>query len=353
VSGPALEGLTSTPYRLPLRRPWRSARGRVTERMGWLLSARSGGATGWGECAPWPAAGTERLGEAAAWLDRARAELPGLPLAEALGRLDRSACTPAVRCALETAFLDLEGRLAGVPLAARLAPQVHLRVPVNAFLGALAPGVEARARRAVAAGFRVLKVKVGLTDAAAQRRALERLCDSLPAGVRLRLDANGAWPCSVARQFLRALDGLPVESVEEPLARADAPTLARLQGVSPVPIAVDESAGRLGDEVLLTGRPAARVVVKPMVRGGLRRALDFARRAEAAGLTCVVTTTVDTAVGTLAAAHLAAALPGRSGVAHGLATSTWLARDLAPPPVIQGGLLRLPPGPGLGVVPRP
>jgi L-alanine-DL-glutamate epimerase-like enolase superfamily enzyme len=170
--------------------------------------------------------------------------------------------------------------------------------------------------------------------------------------VRLRLDANGAWPASTARAVLRSLAGMPVESVEEPLAEPEVPQLARLRAASPVPIALDESLAHLGDEAVVALRPVDRVVLKPMARGGLRRALHFVRRAEAAGLECVVTTTVDSAVGTLAAAHLAAALPQAGQLAHGLATSGWLARDVAAVPAVRGGCLRLASGPGLGVEPQ-
>lgn len=341
-----------TRYRLPLRRPWRSARGVARERSGRLVAATAEGFTGWGDCAPWPAAGTESEAEAARWLGRAASELSDVPLPEALARLDRSACTPAARCGLETALLDLQARLAGLPLAAWLAPRPRPRVQVNAFLGALAPGVRLRAARAVAAGYRVLKVKVGLSGPRAELRAIERLCSGLPAGVSLRLDANGAWPASVARAILRALEGLSVESVEEPLANPDVAGLARLRAVSPVPIALDESAARLGEEVTLARRPVDRLVLKTMALGGLRRALTLARRAEVAGMGCVVTTTVDSAVGTLAAAHLASALSGAEQVAHGLATSGWLARDVARGPIVQGGAWRLPGSPGLGEGPR-
>ncbi|MEW7976007.1 MAG: hypothetical protein AB2814_00675 [Candidatus Sedimenticola endophacoides] len=43
------------PYALPLRQPWRTARGRLTLRRGWLLGLESEtGLLGWGGCAPWP-----------------------------------------------------------------------------------------------------------------------------------------------------------------------------------------------------------------------------------------------------------------------------------------------------------
>ena len=59
----------------------------------------------------------------------------------------------------------------------------------------------------------------------------------------------------------------------------------------------------------------------------------------------VITSVVDSAIGVAAAAQLAAAIdPSR---AHGLATGSWLARDVAPPLVVREGMLVLPDAPGL------
>jgi L-alanine-DL-glutamate epimerase-like enolase superfamily enzyme len=63
---------------------------------------------------------------------------------------------------------------------------------------------------------------------------------------------------------------------------------------------------------------------------------------------CVVTSSIDSACGVLAAAHLAAALD--NGLAHGLATSSWLTADTGTPPTITNGRLALPDTPGLGFV---
>ena len=63
----------------------------------------------------------------------------------------------------------------------------------------------------------------------------------------------------------------------------------------------------------------------------------------------MVTSVVDSAIGVAAAAQLAAALGGTQ--AHGLATGAWLAADVAAPLPIENGMLKLPEGAGLGVVP--
>ena len=86
-----------------------------------------------------------------------------------------------------------------------------------------------------------------------------------------------------------------------------------------------------------------------MVLGGPSSTLEIARRARDAGVEVIVTTTVDTAVGTFAALHAAAALGG--GSTHGLATSGWLAENVAEPPAIQHGQMTVGTRAGLGVTP--
>jgi L-alanine-DL-glutamate epimerase-like enolase superfamily enzyme len=165
----------------------------------------------------------------------------------------------------------------------------------------------------------------------------------------LRLDANRAWAPEAARTFLATLEAPQVELVEEPLADPEPKALAALRATSPVPLALDESLTHAGLEALLEQPPTDLLVLKPMRLGGVLACLDIARRARDAGLGVVVTGMLDGTPATLAAAHLAAALDATGTPAtHGLATAGWLARDLAPPPPVAAGRLRLPDRPGLG-----
>jgi o-succinylbenzoate synthase len=327
-------------FRLPLRRSWLSAAGQLAQRSGWLVALdMDDGRTGWGECASESGAELVPCECAEAWL--------GLSPEAALERLPRErGMPPEERCALETALLDALAMRDGVPLARWLDAAAATTVRVNAALGDLDETVRARAAQALAEGYAVLKLKLGVHPWHEERARLHGLARALPPGVMLRLDANRAWDVEVARAVLAELRDLPVESLEEPLREPDLPTLARLQAGVPFALALDESLDeRMLDRVL--AHPAVRrLVLKPMRMGGPGRVVEIARRAHAAGLQCVVTTTVDSAVGTLAAAHAAAALD--NGLAHGLATSSWLARDVAEPPRIVSGTMALS-GPGLGL----
>jgi o-succinylbenzoate synthase len=330
------------PYRLPLRRSWRSARGVFSYRCGWLVRLKSDeGLEGYGDCAPLPEAGTESADSALAQLELGLPLLRGVLLEKALESLSLSSlfARPATRCALETALLDMMAQQAALPLARWLNLDARLSVKANQAIGNLDGTEGRRARVAAAAGFSVLKLKVGLNTPEKELAHLRRLSATLPPAVFLRLDANGAWNPVQARQFINGLSGLPVESLEEPLRDPRAASLRELQSQAVFPLALDESLARTGTENPLAERAVRRLVLKPMVLGGLFPALALARRAQDAGLECVVTTTVDSAVGVLAATHLAAALA--NGLTHGVATSSWLRRDVGVFPPVRAGAIEL------------
>ena len=178
------------------------------------------------------------------------------------------------------------------------------------------------------------------------------LAEALPAGCRLRLDANGAWDEITAVEFLAACERLPVESLEEPLRDPDPAALDRLRKAPASPLALDESLARLpgsGASRPIAGTPSGAQTRPPWRNAGPPWP---ARQARDAGITCVVTSALAPVV-SLAAAHLAAAVAAGSDreVAHGLATAGWFATDTGTPPPVVEVALRLPDRPGLGFVP--
>jgi len=345
------------PYRLPLRQPWRSARGSVSERRGWLVTASDGDHAGYGDCAPLPDAGTEPAETARRRLEywRHRSGHGDAPeLLDALAAAIPSA-TPAADNAVETALLDLCARRRGISLRQRLTELSSALVPggrrltpatdkvaVNAMLGAAATVTDGTILAACAAGFRIIKLKIGLADWTLELSRIEQILARLPRAAALRLDANGAWAPAQARAAIAALSDLDagdgrIESLEEPLRLNDDQLLAGLQDQASFSLALDESLPR---------RPAAepnaipvrRLVLKPAAFGGLRATLDLARRAVAAEREVVLTSLVESAAGLWATAQLAGALA--SPLAQGLATADWLAVDLGePPPIVNGRIL--------------
>jgi len=326
------------PYALRLVQPWRTAAGEVTRRRGWLVRVEDhAGRIGWGDHpAPLPDPGDETTGARLAALAR---PLRGLSPKAALARLVQSPTTIGV----EGALLDLLAQQRDQPLRYLLSQTAAATVSVNAV------ATPATVAAAVADGFTMVKLKLGLAPWDEEVAALHRL--TLPPGVMLRLDANQAWSWDEAVAVLEALADLPVDSVEEPLRGADPTQLAALQALTAIPLALDESFNPLAAESLLAARPVRRLVLKPARLGGLRATLALAHRVQQAGFELMVTSLVESAIGIAATASLTAALDPAARQVHGLATSSWLAEDVAPPLTVQAGRLFLTNRPGLGLHP--
>ena len=343
-----------TQHELPLLAPWHSAAGKVTARSIRLLTLHTdSGLAGYGECAPLVSHGSEDFATATRALGRWCRDAGGRTPAALLAALPAAddCPAPAARSAIECALLDLQAQAAGLPLAQMLAPAAATGVAVNAMGGTLAADAPAGILALAAAGFRVIKLKLGVAGCDAEMAALQALCGQLPDAVRLHLDVNGAWDEATARRCCALAKDLPIESLEEPLHARTLAALRTLQEACAFPLAVDESWSTLDHEAFLAAPPVRRLTLKLAALGGPLPALALAKRARAAGIDCVVTTGIDGACATLAAAHLAAALD--NGLAHGLATSAWLERDIGSAPAVADGRLQLPSIPGIGFSPAP
>jgi o-succinylbenzoate synthase len=342
------------PYQLPLKLEWQNAQGNIKERVGWLVClADTSGLTGYGDCAPLPQAGTEPPDFAKNWLME---HLRPLRREDAKTSLDRlpppGYVPPAAYCGLETALLDLSAKQAGTPLAIHLNPAAATSIPVSANIGPLTTDTSQHAHKAITQGFHILKLKVGLTNIDEELRQLHSLADGLPPHCQLRLDASLAWSEENAHRFITGIKGLPIESLEEPLQEPNQKILSELQHECSCSLALEESLECLALDRLLQEKPVRRLILKPMVRGGLRACLDIAQKAHAADMEVVVTSTLDSAAGVWAATQLAAAISDESTpVAHGLASAAWLSEDLGKAPTVIDGRIQLPTTPGLGFEP--
>lgn len=346
-------GLRLVHYRLPLRVPYVTAAGSALQREGLVLQlVTDGGVSGLGEVAllPHDETGLDALVEealrlASPWLGR---ELTH-PVVDSP---DTDGGEPRAVAGLGLALWDAWCRGHALSLARVLNPNAAPAVDVNALVTAAEPAaIETAARRLAEEGFETLKLKVAMAaDVGAEAERVAAARRGLGASGRLRLDANGAWTFDQARSVLQAVARYTIEYVEQPFAPGEADSLPRLRDCAGVPIALDEEVADLVTaRRIAAGRLADVIVLKPLQLGPPGGVYAAALAAGRAGLGVVVTTALETGIGTAAALHLAAALNG--GRAHGLATLPLLEDDLIQEPglPIVRGRMRLPPGPGLGV----
>ena len=337
-------------YTLPLAQSWRSSKGSCQARTGWLVAATDGaGVTGFGDCCPMPEAGTETHALAGDCLHRL-AHKPADELHQEL--LTHTASYPAACHGISTALLDMQARQRRLPLGQLLNKDASAKISLNAAAGALTQISDSRLRSLQGEGYQVIKLKVGIADPAAELSLLHQLSEQLKPATLLRLDANQAWDFQQAAYFIDAIQGMPVESLEEPLQEPTLAKLEKLQSRSSIPLAMDESLATISPQALVESGVIRRLVLKPMVLGGLQPAMDIAMHARLAGMDCVVTSLLESAAGIWACSQLAAAIdPMFPGLAHGLATSQWLSRDTGSPPLVINGKIDLSSTTGSGFQP--
>jgi L-alanine-DL-glutamate epimerase-like enolase superfamily enzyme len=278
----------------------------------------------------------------------------GSPLA-LLGALDDR---PVARSGVEAALVDACARLVDRPAWRWLADELGIAsrgvasLETDITLPIAGEGrMLALAAEYVEAGFRALKVKVGKSFEH-DISVVGSLARAFPA-VELRLDANeGFRPEEAIALAERALStGARLTVFEQPCPRGDLAGAARVTRAlaGAVTVVADESVRSLADlEDVVSARAAGGVNLKLSKLGGLRAAVAVGRRAKEAGLAVMCGAMVETRLGLTAMAHVAACLGGVDWV--DLDTAFLLEED---PFVggygVEGSVLRLLDGPGLGV----
>lgn len=341
------------PFALPLAQEYRWAKGVQTERRGLLVRVEAFGAEGWGEAAPpihWDI-------DAGAMAAEARTLVAGLPVeaTDFLAHLDARRPPPHTRCGIAAAWMSARAAATGLPLAALLGAQHATTMPVNGLVTDKTPEEAAtRARDLVGQGARTLKVKCG-ADRASDLARLAAIRAVAP-GVALRLDANESWPEEWALDHVRDLARFEISYVEQPIpASCGLDRLAAFRRASPVRTALDESASDIASVRAILGAGAADVIIlKTQQAGGPDQARAVIEACAAAGVQVTVTVSLESAIGTAVALHVASTLP-EPRPDCGLAMGRFLARDLGPmPPIGEGFAMRLPSAcPGLGLAPDP
>jgi len=203
----------------------------------------------------------------------------------------------AALAALDIAIHDWAGKRLGHPLH-RLLGLDPARMPLSSFTIGIDEPARMVEKVREAAGFPILKVKVGTP------RDLETV-GALRAASRavFRVDANGGWTAREAVEKARALAALGVEFIEQPLPPDRLDDMAALRRDSPLPLYADESAVTAADVPRLAGRFDG-IVVKLVKCGGILGALRMVEVARAVGLKVMFGCMVESSVSISAAAQI-------------------------------------------------
>lgn len=337
-----------TPYALPFREPYITARGRLERREMALLRLRSDdGTVGLGEAVPLSLRGGATLAQVVEELEALPRQAERNSLAATAERISGPA-----RCAVTTALMDLSAKLGEEPAAPGLRAVIAPGpVRCNATLvSGDAETVAADAARWAKDGFSAFKLKLGGGVAAKEEVAKVR---SVRAAVgpdaSIRIDANGDWDVRTAKRVLKRLEPLDVELAEQPVATPAA--MVEVAAATSIPLAADETVTTAEEarRARASGKCALSALKLSKV-GGPGVALEIA-----AAIPSYMSSALDGPVGIAAAAYTVQAIRNlghdQTELAHGLATQRLFATTIASSqPQLKGDMLHLPDGPGLGVV---
>jgi L-alanine-DL-glutamate epimerase-like enolase superfamily enzyme len=312
----AIEGVTLHPVRIPLGRTVAWASSVETHADYVILELRAGGLRGVAE-------GTVKLNFAGATLKTLACafseifapRLLGIDagddqaLAEALSGIREHRLARAM---VDAAVWDLRAQAAGKPLWALLGGRSGT-VALSYTATRAAPEAMARETEAAVArhGFATLKIKTG-QGMARDTEALDAIRAAVGERVTLYADSNRAYRADEVAAFTAMLAARDVACAEDPCALAPDRAFAGIRRESAVRLLVDGPCRSLESARLFIEAGAEALSVK-IGKTGIGESLAIAVAAKAAGVRVHVGMLAEGGLGALAAASLAAALPGAGG----------------------------------------
>ena len=322
------------------RHPFVIARGSTNGyKRAWVRLVDGDGQEGWGEADPSSFYG-ESLETVLATFERLKSHLPQDPfdLEAAEARWEHVAPKNwAARAALSAALHDLVGKRLGQPLW-RLWGLDAQKAPISSFTIGLDTTEKIKSKLAEAADYPILKIKLGTERDEQILRTIRDATDK-----PLRVDANAGWTRDRALQMLPILKEYGVEFLEQPLPPDDLEGIAAVHRRGILPVVVDESCIVAADIPRLAGAVDG-INIKLAKCGSLREALRMIATARAHGMLVMVGCMIESSLGITAAAHVTPLVD-----AADLDGAALTVNDPFVGATIDGGQIRLPTGPGLGV----
>ena len=331
--------LTVDALDLPLRHPFKIARGEETVARSALVRVRAGDCEGLGEATP-----TERYGESVESVIeyfRSHELAAGDPFR--LETLLHEGIPAAARAGLDAALHDLIGKRLDRPLYALLGLDPSATPATSFTIGIADPQTTLR-KLAEAGDHPILKIKLGIGTPAEQVETIAAIRSRYRG--TLRIDANEGWDVETAIAILTDLERFDIELCEQPIPAGEPHKLRAIRERVAIPIVADEDALVASDLPRLYDCVDG-VNVKLAKTGGIRGALAMIHTARAMGMKVMLGCMVESAIAATAAAHVSplvdwADLDGPLLIAHDPFDGVRYDR----------GKLVLPDRPGLGVIAR-
>ena len=351
-----IEGVELRWVSLPLVGKFRTSFGTETTRDLLLAKVVTDQAEGWAECVAMsePVYSSEYLDAAAHVIEHVL-----LPEVGRLSDPDVHAVSRAMqrfhghlmaKSTIETAVLDAELRALGLPLSRYLGGVVDQVVSgVSVGIMDSVPELLDAVAGYLDQGYVRIKLKIEPGwDVEPVRAVRERFGDDVP----LQVDANTAYTVGDSRQLAK-LDAFDLLLIEQPLPEDDLRGHAELARRVRTPICLDESitSAKVAADAIALGACAI-VNIKPGRVGGYLESRRVHDVCQAHGVPVWCGGMLETGIGRAANVALAS-LPGFTLPGDTSASDRYFSQDITEPFVLEDGQVRVPTGPGIGVLPIP
>lgn len=343
----------------PLVQRYGNASGLKSERVSLIVRLETGdGIVGWGEAFAYRTS-PFNWAEASSILTGSSVH-NGNSIVDRIAKFDIS-----LAGGIDVALWDLRGKIAGMSIADLLGGRYRDAQPAYASLHNVTEAVDIvadalrEAQAAVDMGFRALKMKVGWHSVEKDQEWINAVCEALPAGVPLALDANRSMDLQTARRFIRGLkDPDRIAWFEEPVTNKQPRSYADLRQSMDVPIAGAETMS--ASDIYEVVRMRAMDIINPDLvgHGGFERMSELWHVANLNGVR-VIPHIFDGQISRVATLHFLASKPDWSetrsqfrappleyDIASNPLRDEILGENLMPD---ESGCIAVPTGPGLGI----
>jgi L-Ala-D/L-Glu epimerase / N-acetyl-D-glutamate racemase len=300
---------------IPLSRPYTIATASYDRVTNFVVQVSAGDCAGLGVASPDPDVTGESADLCRAALAPPRLEwLVGEDLRHCFGLCrqlaEKMLATPAARAAVDMALHDLLARRLEVPLFALLGGQARgLATSVTIGIESVKDTI-ASAREYVAAGFHLLKIKLG-RDLETDVERLHRVREVCGRDIGIRVDANQGYDLEQTLAFAARTADLGIELIEQPMPTGRPEPMAALPADLRRRVAADESLLTEADALRLAGPPPLCGIynIKLMKCGGIWSARRMADLAKTAEIELMWGCMDESVIGIAAALHTALASP--------------------------------------------
>lgn len=256
---------------------------------------------------------------------------------------------PFARAAIDIAFHDLAGKIAGLPLHKLLGGALSDEVALCSAIGVdTSETMVANVKESSHYSAYKIKISGDIANDARRLRDIAAVTGSKP----LWLDANQSYaPGSILRLLDEVSDISSIICVEQPVRSPDWAGMATVRQKSRLPVAVDEGCFTAMDLAKIVQLQAADMAVLKICKsGGVRKCMESAIVAKANGLELLGSGLTDCGIAFAAAVHLFSTM---NLVLPAELNGPEMLQDMLVTGLeIKDGIAKVPSGPGLGVEPK-